>query len=138
MKNFIVYEKSSGKVIASGTSFKPESNKDSRHDVLITDSVLDIYGIYVIDGAVVKLPEKPSGYYIFNYQTKSWDQDKDSCAADVLKYRARKLAESDWTQLPDVPLATKTAWAAYRQALRDITAQAGYPMTVVWPDPPSN
>lgn len=94
MKNFIVYEKSSGKVIASGTSFKPESNKDSQHDVLITDSVLDIYGIYVMDGAVVKLPEKPSGYYIFNYQTKSWDQDKDSCVADVLKYERENLQKA--------------------------------------------
>lgn len=50
--------------------------------------------------------------------------------------RDRMLAASDWTQLPDVPLATKEAWATYRQALRDVTAQSGFPDTVEWPAPP--
>lgn len=46
------------------------------------------------------------------------------------------LKTSDWTQLPDVPLATKEAWATYRQALRDITAQPGYPFNIIWPQAP--
>ena len=50
--------------------------------------------------------------------------------------RAELLAASDWTQLPDVPLATKQAWADYRQALRDITGQPGYPLEITWPTPP--
>lgn len=54
----------------------------------------------------------------------------------ALAQRARLLVSSDWTQLPDVPLATKEAWATYRQALRDITDQPGYPLTIVWPIPP--
>jgi hypothetical protein len=52
--------------------------------------------------------------------------------------RARRdvlLAPTDWTQLPDVPLATKEIWAAYRQALRDITQQAD-PHNIIWPTPP--
>ena len=32
--------------------------------------------------------------------------------------------------------ADKAAWATYRQALRDITAQAGFPWTITWPDAP--
>lgn len=43
------------------------------------------------------------------------------------------LSGSDWTQLADVPTATKTKWAAYRQALRDVPAQAGFPASVLWP-----
>jgi hypothetical protein len=48
------------------------------------------------------------------------------------------LAESDWTQLPDVPLSAeqKTAWATYRQQLRDITAQPGFPNNINWPQKP--
>lgn len=52
--------------------------------------------------------------------------------------RARRdtlLVQSDWTQLPDVPLPTKAAWADYRQALRDITQQAD-PHNIIWPTPP--
>lgn len=45
------------------------------------------------------------------------------------------LAQSDWTQLPDVPLPTKEAWAAYRQALRDIPQQTD-PHNISWPTPP--
>lgn len=45
------------------------------------------------------------------------------------------LAPTDWTQLPDVPLATKELWAVYRQALRDITQQTD-PHNIIWPTPP--
>ena len=48
------------------------------------------------------------------------------------------LYQSDWTQLPDAPLTAeqKAAWSVYRQALRDITAQAGFPDSVVFPTAP--
>lgn len=48
------------------------------------------------------------------------------------------LASSDWTQLPDVPLSTeqKSDWAAYRQQLRDITSQTGFPDNIAWPIEP--
>ena len=35
--------------------------------------------------------------------------------------RNRLLTESDWTILPDSPIADKTAWQVYRQNLRDLT-----------------
>jgi hypothetical protein len=41
--------------------------------------------------------------------------------------RDQLLADSDWTQLPDVPLATKEAWATYRQALRDLPEHPNWP-----------
>ena len=45
------------------------------------------------------------------------------------------LSESDWTQVDDAPV-DKAAWATYRQALRDITDQVGFPHTVEWPVKP--
>ena len=45
------------------------------------------------------------------------------------------LVESDWTQLKDAPV-DQLAWATYRQALRDITSQKGFPASVIWPDKP--
>lgn len=56
---------------------------------------------------------------------------------EALMRRAQELKASDWTQLPDVPQATKDLWAPYRQALRDITAQTGYPNEITWPTPPA-
>lgn len=54
--------------------------------------------------------------------------------ADVRARRNALLARSDWTQLPDVPLAdgARAKWATYRQALRDVPAQ-GDPFDIKWP-----
>lgn len=60
---------------------------------------------------------------------------EEEMAAKVRKQRNAKLAECDWTQLADAPV-DKAAWAAYRQSLRDITAQAGFPQSVQWPTQP--
>ena len=56
-------------------------------------------------------------------------------AANVRQQRNAKLRESDWTQIAD-STADKPTWAAYRQALRDITSQSGFPWTINWPDAP--
>jgi len=48
--------------------------------------------------------------------------------------RNKKLADCDWTQLPDAPVDA-TAWAAYRQELRDITTQTD-PFNITWPQEP--
>jgi len=50
--------------------------------------------------------------------------------------RDKLLAESDWTQVADAPV-DKAAWATYRQSLRDIPQQAGFPTNVVWPVEPN-
>ncbi len=52
------------------------------------------------------------------------------------------LTESDWTQMPDSPLSSsvKTAWATYRQALRDLpttNSSVTEEADVVWPTEPS-
>lgn len=46
------------------------------------------------------------------------------------------LQQSDWTQLPDAPINNKEAWATYRQILRDITTQSGFPESLIWPTKP--
>ena len=50
-------------------------------------------------------------------------------------HRKAKLASSDWTQTEDAPV-DKAAWAAYRQALRDLP-KSGAPRDLVWPTPPA-
>ena len=53
----------------------------------------------------------------------------------IREQRNRLLANSDWTQIPDCTV-DKQAWLEYRQALRDITTQSGFPTDVVWPTQP--
>jgi endo-1,4-beta-mannosidase len=61
--------------------------------------------------------------------------DTANKAAQVRAERNKKLTATDWTQLAD-STADKAVWAEYRQALRDITAQAGFPWTIDWPVQP--
>jgi hypothetical protein len=56
-------------------------------------------------------------------------------AKSVRASRNDKLKECDWTQIAD-STADKQTWATYRQALRDVTAQAGFPWTIDWPVAP--
>jgi hypothetical protein len=45
------------------------------------------------------------------------------------------MMQSDWSQAPD-STADREAWATYRQALRDITTQEGFPTNITWPTKP--
>lgn len=56
-------------------------------------------------------------------------------AKSVRAARTEKLKECDWTQVADAPV-DKEAWATYRQALRDVTKQSGFPWTIDWPTQP--
>lgn len=87
----------------------------------------------------------PSDGYSFNVNSKTWvdvrtqQQKYDEAVITVTLKRNALLYASDWTQIPNNPLTTEqqTAWATYRQELRDITAQSGYPFNVIWPTPPT-
>ena len=59
-------------------------------------------------------------------------------ASAIRAERNTKLSECDWTQLNDTPLdnTAKVAWTTYRQDLRDIPSQSGFPHNVVWPVKP--
>jgi hypothetical protein len=59
----------------------------------------------------------------------------DNEANEVRQERDRLLEESDWTQLPDTPV-DPAAWTTYRQDLRNVPQQAGFPWNVTWPIPP--
>ena len=56
-------------------------------------------------------------------------------AVNVRAERDKRLLESDFSQLPDATVNAQ-AWAVYRQALRGVPEQAGFPTDVVWPEKP--
>lgn len=62
----------------------------------------------------------------------------DEAAAAVRMARDAKLSSSDWRVIMHMDLGTPIppAWAAYRQALRDLPEQPGFPFTHTWPVEP--
>lgn len=87
--------------------------------------------------------KKENGIY---YQTWGFEdmteaeqiESTEKQANDLRLRRKYTLMDCDWTQLSDVILSeeNKIKWNTYRQSLRDITLQEGFPWDVVWPTPP--
>ena len=86
-------------------------------------SVVDMFADTTEDGVTTTKAEHEAAY----------QADLDAKAAESVRtQRDAKLAETDWTGMSDVTMAADMA--TYRQALRNITAQAGFPNTVEWPE----
>ena len=128
-------------------------NPNTSFSKAIPENVLAQYGVYS-----VVLEDEPS----YNERLQSVEQNLipelennrwilkwsiiDKTATQIQEYDNNKASEarlernflltsSDWTQLADAPV-DKTAWTTYRQALRDITEQDGFPNLIEWPVEP--
>jgi hypothetical protein len=71
----------------------------------------------------------------FNFNPFYTDATDAQKWQQIRNWRDAELAASDWTQLPDASV-DKAAWATYRQALRDLPAQAGLAEEAVFPAQP--
>jgi hypothetical protein len=137
--NYTIYNKISGRIISLVSL--PENFIQHRinddEDYLDNHMNASEYYISVETKQPVKIPEKPSEYHEFNFDSKQWiDQRTSESEWNVVRFKRNTLmVQCDWTQMPDVNISTKETWAAYRQALRDITNQTD-PFNITWPTPP--
>ena len=126
-------------------------------DYAFTDAQRNVWGTIDVNvtiadtGEVIPFTVNPQDSE--EYGRKLWDQinarylhlvaplpdaQQDAELAEMARDdRNRRLKQTDWTQAPDVPEATRTAWLSYRQALRDVPTQSGFPAEITWPTPPS-
>lgn len=89
----------------------------------------DMFADFNVDGVVVTKAE----------QEQAYTANKNAeAAASVRSQRDALLASCDWMAIKAFEAGATVAadWATYRQALRDVTAQAGFPNEVVWPTKP--
>ena len=107
-----------GDVVFEGPQAQP-----TRYQVAFADGVEEIDGKWYTKHSVADMAAEAIAF-----------TDAEQ-AKSVRQSRTEKLKDSDWTQVADAPV-DQAAWAAYRQALRDITSQEGFPWTVEWPEQP--
>ena len=91
----------------------------------------DMFADYVNDeGVTVTKAEQEAEYTARKAEEK---------ATAIRTERDAKLAESDWMVIKaaETGVALATEWATYRQALRDVSAQVGFPNEVTWPTKPA-
>lgn len=82
-------------------------------------------------------PSQQDGKWVMNWVVEQIPEAE--MAAKVRDQRNQKLKDTDWTVIKALESNTPQSFdmAAYRQALRDIPSQSGFPWTVNWPDQPA-
>lgn len=94
------------------------------------------YQIAFRDGVI----QDDQGRWFTKYSVADMDTDAIAAldaqqAASQRTSRDEMLKATDWTQVADSPV-DKALWAAYRQNLRDLPSQTGFPWDIDWPTEP--
>jgi hypothetical protein len=134
---YVQYNQQTGQIYSSGST--SIESIEGVPGYLIVDGVIDNTMFKVQDNKIVALPLKPGVYYYYDYNTDQWVYDEQVNANVVTNQRNNLLYACDWTQIPNNPLTSEQqeVWAIYRQALRDVPNQPGFPANVIWPTPPA-
>lgn len=91
------------------------------------------------------VPFSPEEEAEWDAQEAAWAAGADArAAAEVRKQRDELLAESDWVTVKAIDqnaqdnfgIQVPQVWLDYRQALRDISTQEGFPHDIIWPTKP--
>jgi len=91
------------------------------------------------DAVINTLPDYVNGAWVLGWTVQQkTEQEIAQLADEVRAERNAKLTACDWTQLDDAPVSIdrKRIWQEYRQELRGVTSQAGFPTNVTWPESP--
>jgi len=97
--------------------------------VLVKETAtIERFGFTAADFPNAPTPEKPN----YNPDQRQLEQE----SSEARTKRNALLSDSDWSVLPDAPVADQQAWIDYRQALRDVPQQAGFPTAIDWPEEP--
>jgi hypothetical protein len=130
-----------------------KANPNTSFPAKPTEEVCYAYGLRLVyfttPPEITSSQVMTEGLPVFNAESNRWEQvwevrdktpeeleaETQAKAAEVRQQRDDLLAQSDWTQVLDAPV-DQVAWADYRQALRDVPQQEGFPWNVIWPDTP--
>ena len=138
---FTIYKKLTGEIVKQGTI--DESDIDKQFDAETENYILKSTGRYqyidIKSKTIIDMPVKPHDFSVFDYVTYKWIDDNYLAITFATNKRMSLLQESDWTDTVSAQtrLTNYAEWQTYRQALRDIPSQTGYPTDIVWPTPPT-
>ncbi len=113
----------------------------------ISSEVLAEFEVYAVKEVPAPVIDSKTHRHVLEVQfldgewTQVWQVVElpfDQAADNVRAYRERMLQDSDWvvTKSYELGQPVPADWAAYRQALRDVPEQSGFPWNVVWPIAP--
>ena len=129
-----------GRIVLASSDETAQSARDNEPGItrMVGPWVDDISMHYVQDRKVRPKPPQPSRHHRFDYPSKTWALDEAAAWKAVRARRNAQLTACDWvvTRAQEQGTAVPQPWLDYRQALRDVTAQAD-PLNIVWPVAPA-
>jgi len=142
MNYYINYDAASGQIVRCVRCSDESAAELPGYPTLIAQPDVSDVTHRVAGGAIVELPARPSPRHEFDHASAAWVDHGQLPNAQAGRARARRDAElsaSDKTQLLDYPISPeqRTAWAAYRAALRAVPDQPGFPTAIDWPARPA-
>lgn len=144
MLNFVLIN-NDGYIVQSGTCpFQSDlvAQQEANPDLTLLEIDAKAGQHYIKNGVAKEYPPRPDKYHEFDFAAEQWvdprsqEQINAQLMDDLRVERDKLLQQSDWTQVPDAPV-DQAAWAAYRQALRDLPENTTDPANPVWPSKPA-
>jgi len=127
-----------GEIYFGNAKWTPEGNISCLVQIAETDEVVEFLATpYDPEAYGVELFNMLSTTYSDQVGVVSEQEQWDYAATNALDRRSSELRQSDWIANSDIQLENHLEWMQYRQDLRDITLQSGYPYTIEWPTKPS-
>ena len=119
----------------------PQASTTSPYEISVRQGVEEINGQwftkYVVGPIFTDYTDEEGVVHSAEEQEAAYKTRIDEqFAENVRTQRNKLLEETDWTQSRDISLINDDDWVLYRQALRDITSQEGFPHEVIWPTKP--
>lgn len=144
-KILLVYEKNTGKIKQVHSATSPDIIETAKTLISEDMDYIDVEffnftpDTHYVDPETKIVKEKgdnPTPFHTWDYSQKQWIFDPENGAQLIREKRDELLKQSDWSQGLDVPENLRTVWAVYRNDLRNIPQQEGFPEQVTWPTPP--
>ena len=95
------------------------------------------YDLYTLDKVIFRDNlENMISNNLAEWLNKAKEYDYNTHAKEIRTKRDKLLNETDWTQMTDTALSEskKEAYRVYRQELRDVPEQEGFPYDIKWPE----
>ena len=119
-----------------------QDNPNTSFPASIPEATLNSYNVYTVTEVTKPTCDYATHEVVENdpvltngVWTQSWSVNQrptDVASGYVRNERNKRLADTDHHALSDTAAMT-TEMSTYRQALRDITSQSGFPFSVTWP-----
>ena len=128
-----------------------QDNPNTSFPASLSETTLNTWGVYsvveatapevdytknLVESIIFKGGKWAQIWSVANASAEETAERTSNKATEVRAERNLRLSSCDWTQTKDIPENVSSIWAMYRESLRNLPTQLGFPWAVIWPETP--